>query len=63
MLVLRPLQHPPGNVGLLDGVRRNDLCKIDEILKKPVDPNISEGKTPLNLACELGLVEVTRILL
>lgn len=28
-----------------------------------MDPDISEGKTPLNLACELGLVEVTRILL
>eukprot|EP00435_Cladocopium_sp_Y103_P012300 s2023_g3.t1 len=62
-LVLRPLQHPPGNVELLDGVRRNDLCKIDEILKKPVDPDFSEGKKPLNLACELGLVDVTRVLL
>jgi len=35
-LVLRP------------GVRRNGLCKIDKILKKPVGPDISEGKTPLN---------------
>jgi hypothetical protein len=47
-LVLRPLQHPPGNVELLDGVRRNGLCKIDKILKKPVGPDISEGKMPLN---------------
>ena len=74
--ILRPFQRMPGNVELLSGIFRNDLCQIEEILRRPVDPDASDdaidkndtstapaAPTPLTMASELGFVDVVRILM
>ncbi len=75
-LILRPFQRMPGNVELLSGIFRNDLCQIEEILKRPVDPDASDtndrngtndpaptAPPPLTMASELGFVDVVRMLM
>ncbi|KAI0236752.1 hypothetical protein L0F63_002002, partial [Massospora cicadina] len=50
-----------GSFGLLKSIRGNNIPTVQLLLKNDVNPN-AMGSLPMRLACELGFLEVVRLL-